>query len=132
MPKQRRTLGKKSKQIGSKGNIAIAAPEMTLTGFEHTAENLYMKKKLDAGSVRPEFQDIVSSRKSRSRFSGRDSFREDLQNPPSEGKSARSMTRDGFQVIEADEVPPMNEDISSNEGDAIVVEPILDSGDLDG
>ena len=91
-----------------------------------------MKKKLDAGSARPEFQDIVSSRKSRSRFSGRDSFREDLQNPPSEGKSARSMTRDGFQVIEADEVPPMNEDISSHEGDNIVVEPIVDSGDLDG
>lgn len=91
-----------------------------------------MKRKLDAGSIRPEFHDVVSSRKSRSRISGRDSFREDLQNPPSEGKSARSMTRDGFQVIEADEVPPMNEDISSNEGADIVVEPIVDSGDLDG
>ena len=105
---------------------------MTLTGFEHTAENIYMKKKLDAGSIRPEFQDVVSSRKSRSRISGRDSWRDDLHNPPSEGKSARSMTRDGFQVIEADEVPPMNEDISSNEGDPVVVEPIADSGDIEG
>ena len=63
MPKQRRTLGKKSKQIGSKGNIKIAKPEMTMTGFEHTASNLALKKKLDTGSIRPEFQDIVSSAK---------------------------------------------------------------------
>ena len=40
MPKQRRTLGKKSKQVGSKGAIKIAAPEMTRTGFEHTAKSL--------------------------------------------------------------------------------------------
>ena len=55
MPKQRRTLGKNSKQIGSKGTIKIAAPEMTLTGFAHTKQSITMKKKLDMGSVRPEF-----------------------------------------------------------------------------
>ena len=127
MPKQRRTLGKKSKQIGSKGNIKIAKPQMTLTGFEHTASNLALKKKLDTGSIRPEFQDIVSSaRRSRSRVS-RDSYRDGLQNPPSESKSARSTTRDGFQALEADDVPPMNEDISSH-NDAIADEPFITSG----
>jgi len=91
---------------------------MTLTGFEHTSKSLAMKKKLDTAPVRPEFQDIISSsRMSRSRKS-RDSYREDLQNPPSEGKSARSTNRDGFQVIEANEVPPMNADISSNDENA--------------
>jgi len=52
----------------------------------------------------------------------RDSYREDLQNPPSEGKSAR----DGFQVMEANEIPPMNEDISSNDGGASGDEPGID------
>ena len=47
MPKQRRTLGKNSKQIGSKGTIKIAKPEMTLTGFEHTQKSIMTKKKLD-------------------------------------------------------------------------------------
>ena len=132
MPPQRRTLGKNSKQIGSKGSIKIAKPEMTLTGFEHTAKSIAMKKKLDTGSIRPEFQDILSSaRRSRSRMS-RDSYREDLQNPPSEGKSARSLNRD-FQVIEANEVPPMNEEISSQEDNnaAIADEPVVDSGEVD-
>ena len=133
MPEQRRTLGKNSKQIGSKGSIKIAKPEMTLTGFEHTAKSIAMKKKLETGSVRPEFQDILSSaRRSRSRFS-RDSYREDLANPPSEGKSARSLGRE-FQVIEANEVPPMNEDISSQEdanNAAIVDEPQIESGELE-
>lgn len=55
MPKQRRTLGKNSKQVGSKGNIKIAKPQMTLTGFEHTQSTLALKKKLDTGSIRPEF-----------------------------------------------------------------------------
>ena len=96
MPKQRRTLGKNSKNISSKGTIKIAKPEMTMTGFEHNQKTILMKKKLDTGSVRPEFVDIMSSsRRSRSRVS-RDSFREDLQNPPSEGKSGRSTTRDAF------------------------------------
>ena len=96
-----------------------------MTGFEHTASNVALKKKLDEGSMRPEFQDVISSaRRSRSKFS-RDSYRDDLQNPPSEGKSARSMTRDGFQVIELDEVPPMNEDISYQEENE-EVEPIVD------
>ena len=104
---------------------------MTLTGFEHTQSNLNLKKKLETGSIRPEFQDIVSSaRRSRSRVS-RDSYRDDLQNPPSEGKSARSTTRDAFQVIEADEVPPMNEDISSNDDAADADEPIILSGELE-
>lgn len=125
MPKQRRTLGKNSKQVGSKANIKIAKPEMTMTGFEHTQSNLNLKKKLDTGSIRPDLQDVVSSRRSRSRYSARDSYRDDLQNPPSEGKSARSMTRDGFQVIEADDVPPMNEDISSNDEGLVGDEPIV-------
>ena len=100
---------------------------MTLTGFEHTQSNLALKKKLETGSMRPEFQDVMSSaRRSRSRVS-RDSYRDDLQNPPSEGKSARSTTRDGFQALEADDVPPMNEDISSH-NDAIADEPIITSG----
>lgn len=61
----------------------------------------------------------------------RDSYREDLQNPPSEGKSARSLGRDGnFQVIEADDVPPMNEDISSQEEDADPMEQAIDSAEL--
>ena len=47
MPKQRRTLGKNSKQIGSKGSIKIAQPEMTMTGFEHTAYNINEKRRLD-------------------------------------------------------------------------------------
>ena len=111
MPKQRRTFGKNSKQIGSKGNIKIACPEMTLTGFEHPSKTIAMKKKLDTVSICSEFQDAISSgRRSRSRIS-LDSFREDLQNQPSEGKSGRSTNRDGFQVIEPSEVPPMNEDI---------------------
>ena len=79
--------------------------------------------------MRPEFEDIMSSaRRSRSRVS-RDSYREDLQNPPSEGKSARSTNRDAFQVIEANEVPPMNADIISqddNEND----EPMIESADF--
>lgn len=129
MPKQRRTLGKKSKQVGSKGAIKIAAPEMTLTGFEHTAKSLAIKKKLETGSVRPEFIDVMSSsRRSRSRMS-RDSYREDLQNPPSEGKSGRSTNRDAFQVIEANEVPPMNADIVSQDDNAIE-EPMIESADL--
>jgi len=40
MPKQRRTFGKKGKQVGSKGSIKIARPEMTLTGFEHTGKTI--------------------------------------------------------------------------------------------
>lgn len=131
MPKQRRTLGKNSKNIGSKGTIKIAKPEMTMTGFEHNQKTILMKKKLDTGSVRPEFVDIMSSsRRSRSRVS-RDSFREDLQNPPSEGKSGRSTTRDAFQVIQANELPPMNAEISSNdENGCNIDEPIIESGDL--
>ena len=39
------------------------------------------------------------------------------------------MTRDGFQVIELDEVPPMNEDITSQEDEE--VEPIVDSQELE-
>ena len=128
MPKQRRTLGKNSKQVGSKGNIKIAKPTMTLTGFEHTQSNLNLKKKLDTGSIRPDFQDIVSSaRRSRSRASG-DYYRDDLQNPPSEGKTDRSTTRDGFQALEADEVPPMNEDIRSNDDSVDGDEPMVESG----
>ena len=69
---------------------------MTQTGFEHTAKNLAAKKKLATSNLRPEFQDVISSsRRSRSRVS-RDSYREDLHNPPSEGKSARSTNRDAF------------------------------------
>mmetsp|Transcript_30403 Transcript_30403/g.40420 ORF Transcript_30403/g.40420 Transcript_30403/m.40420 type:complete len:159 (+) Transcript_30403:1411-1887(+) len=102
---------------------------MTLTGFEHTSKSIAMKKKLDTGSIRPEFQDIISSsRRSRSRMS-RDSYREDLQNPPSEGKSGRSTNRDAFQVIEANEVPPMNADIISQDENAIE-EPVIESADL--
>ena len=40
------------------------------------------------------------------------------------------MTRDGFQVIELDEVPPMNEDISYQEENE-EVEPIVDQQELD-
>lgn len=130
MPKQRRTLGKNSKQVGSKANIKIAKPQMTMTGFEHTASNLALKQKLDEGSVRPEFIDVMSSsRRHRSRVSG-DSYRDDLQNPPSEGKSARSMTRGDFQVIELDEVPPMNEDITSQDENE-EEEPIIESQELE-
>lgn len=104
---------------------------MTLTGFEHTAKSLAQKKKLDTGSIRPEFQDIISSsRRPRSRMS-QNSYREDLHNPPSEVKSVRSITRDGFQVIDVNEVPPMNEDIcSQDDGGQIGDEPHIESGDL--
>lgn len=131
MPKQRRTLGKNSKQIGSKGNIKIAKPEMTLTGFEHTAKNLAEKKRLNAIDVRHEFADIISTpgRRSRSK-DARDSYREDLQNPPSEGKSGgRSTDREGFRVIEANDVPPMNKDISSNDEGGSDEEPVIASAE---
>lgn len=101
---------------------------MTLTGFEHTDKTVAMKKKLDTGSLRPEFQDAISSsRRSRSRMS-RDSYREDLHNPPSEAKSGRSTNRD-FPVLEASEVPPMNEDIILQEDNAFE-EPAIGSAEL--
>ena len=43
MPNQRRTLGKSTKQGESKGCIKIAKPEMTLTGFKHTATTMSRK-----------------------------------------------------------------------------------------
>ena len=80
MPKQRRTMGKNSKQIGSKGSIKIAQPEMTLTGFEHTAKSLNDKRRLEEQALNKDFgQDLLSSaRRSRSRASRGDSYREDL------------------------------------------------------
>lgn len=42
MPRQRKTLGRQSvsKNAQSKASIKIAKPDMTLTGFEHTAKNI--------------------------------------------------------------------------------------------
>lgn len=97
MPKQRRTLGPKAKNISSKGAIAIAKPEMTLTGFEHSkkTQNLLSKLKENEG-IKAEFGDIInSSRRSHSKHSaGQHSFREDLANPPSEGKSTQRSARE--------------------------------------
>jgi len=59
----------------------------------------------------------------------RDSYREDLHNPPSEGKSGRSTNRD-FPVLEASEVPPMNEDIILLQDENAYEEPLIGSAEL--
>ena len=68
---------------------------------------------------------LSSARRSRSRKSG-DSYREDLQNPPSEGKSATA--RSGQYGIEAQEVPPFNQDIEEFD-DLVEDEPNLADGE---
>ena len=39
MPKERKILNS-GRYASSKGNIKIAAPQMTMTGFEHTNETI--------------------------------------------------------------------------------------------
>ena len=39
------------KSATSKATIKIAKPQMTLTGFEHTQENIDTKKKLDSRAL---------------------------------------------------------------------------------
>ena len=114
MPERRRSLGKNKKDAGSKGCIKIAKPEMTLTGFKHTATTMSRKQKLNMKDIdAPQFQDVMSSsrRSQRSRSKASHVSFDELQNPPSEDKS-QSDPREGFQVIDPTELPPMNKDLS--------------------
>ena len=98
MPERRRSLGKNKKDAGSKGCIKIAKPEMTLTGFKHTATTMSRKQKLNMKDIdAPQFQDVMSSsrRSQRSRSKASHVSFDELQNPPSEDKS-QSDPREGF------------------------------------
>jgi len=82
MPIERRALGK-----SGGGSIRIAKPEMTLTGFKHTATTMSRKSKLDMHGIDvPQFVDIASSRRSSRRSHSHVSFN-DVANPASEDGS---------------------------------------------
>ena len=104
---------------------------MTLTGFKHTAATMSRKQKLDMNGVAvPQFIDIMSSsRRSKSRAS-HVSY-EDLQNPPSDGRSQRSESAAGkvFQVIDPNEIPPMNEELTHDSNIANDLGPISPQND---
>ena len=89
---------------------------MTLKGFEHTQENIDAKKKLDRKVIQQSDLDILDSgRRSRSRNSQNVSEGEGLENPPSDGKLNMSQSLKGnLQVLEFDDVPPMNQEIVSD------------------
>lgn len=136
MPRERRTL-KSTKNASSKGNIKIAAPQMTLTGFEHTNENIQTKKKLDKKEMKSsDFEVLDSGRRSRSRHSQNVSYRNYTDNPPSEGKSNRSQSIRGNFAIEGD-VPmdqEINQDLVSNHSGNVIMaskEDLLGVNDVD-
>jgi hypothetical protein len=113
MPAQRRALGK-----SGGGSIRIAKPEMTLTGFKHTATTMSRKSKLDMHGIdMPQFVDIASSsRRSRSKHS-HVSF-DDVANPASEDGSEHT----GFQALDPEDLPPVGREIE-NDSDDDQVEP---------
>ena len=93
---------------------------MTLTGFKHTATTTSRKQKLmlkdfDAKSARS--GGLASSRRSKSRAS-HVSYEDDLHNPPSEDRS-QSAARDGFQVLDPHEVPPLDEELDVEANDDV-------------
>lgn len=107
MPKENKPKGKDKKAAPpAKPAIRIAKPEMTLTGFEHTKDNLKAKKKLDKqASTRAE--DLKSeSKRSRSHRSASVRSR-DLRNPDSESDAS---SNHAFAIDKAD-APPMNQEI---------------------
>lgn len=99
--------GGKPEKTVSKPKIKIAKPEMTLTGFEHTKENLRMKDKLARSERNTEMDRASESKRSRSQ-----SVRSrDLRNP--ESASETSSNRAGSFGINKADVPPMNEEIEN-------------------
>lgn len=120
MPPQRRALKKKGEETeAAKGSIKIAKAEMTLTGFKHTATTMSRKQKLmtkdfDAKSAK---SGMSSSRRSR-RTPSHVSYEDDLHNPPSEDRS-QSAAREGFHVLDPNEVPPLNEELDVESNDEI-------------
>jgi hypothetical protein len=113
MPKENRPKSKgKDKKVAPppKPAIRIAKPEMTLTGFEHTKENMKTKKRLNkqtAGKADPDSK----SAKSESRRSRSQSVRShDLRNPDSASETSSNHYQQTFAIDKAD-VPPMNQEI---------------------
>lgn len=111
MPKENRPKSKgKDKKVAPppKPAIRIAKPEMTLTGFEHTKENLKAKKRLNKNQA-PSKVDPDS--KSESRRSRTASVRSrDLRNPDSESDSSSDHYQKTFAIDKSD-APPMNQEI---------------------
>ena len=114
MPNPRRSLIKKKgdEKVKSKASIRIAKPEMTLQGFKHTATTMSRKQAIEK-DFDGKSQDgcLSSSRRSKSRAS-HVSY-EDLHNPPSEA----SQPREGFQVIDPNELPPLNQELDDESQD---------------
>ena len=104
---------------------------MTLTGFKHTAATMSRKQRLDTNGIAvPQFHDVMSTSR-RSNLRASHVSYEDLQNPPSDGRSQRSESAGGrvFQVIDPNEIPPMNEELTHDTNNANDLGPISPQND---
>lgn len=112
MPKQMKPF-KKGQKIEQNPKIRIAAPVMTLTGFEHSKKTIEKKNRLIARAItgkRPDQIEVVSKRSGRSKSSRKSSMRaSSAKQDQNDDDDEDSHLEDQSDI----EQPPMNEDIES-------------------
>ena len=105
---------KKGQQVEQNPKIRIAAPVMTLTGFEHAKKTIEKKNRLIARAItgkRPDQIEVVSKRSGRSKSSRKSSIKASSAklNQNDDDDDENSQLEDQSDI----EQPPMNEDIES-------------------